>query len=251
MNARNIVLSVLGASVFAVGTFISWLMWPLPSAQFDWQQIAGELVEHDDCRLFGLYIYNVSHADPEGVADALGRHSLADWCPSIDDTEFVGGEIRSEFFEREINSQLEFDASHQDTAPGLVNSLRDTLVFWSEGRALNRSGVFGFLAWPDLVLGFRCIRPLDLGGQSSWYNARLDSYAVFSGYRPSLISEWENRKAACGEFAIEEAGRIRESLNAETKAEQARDFLRRAERYERLALSWQPVVSETDDPVTR
>ncbi len=252
MRARNIVLSVLGASVFAVAVFISWLMWPLPSAQFDWRQVAEELVEQDNCSQFGLFIYNASLVDPAGVTAELERHSLAEWCPSIDDSEFFLDESPSDFSTRVIAEgialSVDFDARYPNLVPGYWNALREALSFWREGRELRRTEGLSFFAWPEFVLGFRCERVLDHDSQAPWYNARLNSGIVFYEPNPLVLAPWEARRAACSNLAAHEAERIDQSLDRYEDPEQREDLKGLAFSYRTSELRWRPITPETVDP---
>ncbi len=231
MRARNIVLSVLGAGVLAVGTFIAWLMWPLPSAQFDWQYYADEMAAEGECLAFEEFLLSLSATDPVGVAAYLDEGSLLIRCPIEGEGSEGKAAYRAAEMTREIQEIVDFMSRYPGYMSDPVRATEIAFEFWAEGRRL-RDGWIGSIAWPDLLVGFRCVRPIEFGPSHSWYAIRTDS--DFPVSRPEPIPAWEARYSWCRRMALQAATDLTE-LSENLDGDQAEAFSERADRYRRLA----------------
>ena len=248
LEPRTIGISAAAMIVVPILMLIAWLLWPLPSAKFDWQFHASELSANTSCLEFVNFLTVVSLADPDGVESYLDESSIEERCPDIDDRAPPPSNVAtswSAFHEGNIRNTIQNWNSNPEFNPGTWTSIREAVSVWNDGRQA-RAGTWGsVLAWPDLLIGFRCVGPLHYGSSASWYDAR-NHFEHFQ-YYPPLIEVWEQRLTWCREFALSEATKLDGSIANGSDIQTSDEAMERAEWYRFFASEWEEVEDHGGD----
>ncbi|MBN4046508.1 hypothetical protein JYU02_00755 [bacterium AH-315-P15] len=238
MRIWKIATAIIGAAIGTLLVFVAWLSWPLPNAEFDWQFYANEMAAEGYCTEFTEFLLDMSVTDPEDLALYLEEQSLLDRCPTEDGGKPGRAAWQAAQITDEIEDIIEYHRRFPEYVPSLETSFKSGFAFWAAGRRIRRGSVASSLAWPDLVIGFRCLRPLEFGPSSIWYSVRRGN--AFAASRPNRLPAWEARYAWCRNYVLSEAAKLDGNLAKDPNFELREDFFERANRYRRLADGLRP-----------
>ncbi len=208
----------IGAAVIAVFfATAAWLVWPLPSAKFDWQGIARDFLTEGDCAGVGSLIVMAARLEPGKIEEFLTEIDAINQCPE-------------QFDPSHPHSLNEVIATAQDMnpsraigpAPNRREQLSGAAAFWWHLRGLRAESGLGFAGWPEAVLALRC--DLAFSNETDLlYFVERPRVASLTSNSMGLPS-WERRQAQCNAHVSQELVRLERALErrsggvAETEA---------------------------------
>jgi len=219
---KNIVFGFVGALVGSVAVFAAWLIWPMPSPAFEWrtmvtaQGAAGECFDHTTS------LASLTLVDPDGVETYLDEMPLTDRCDYA-----AIGRAEAANDEASVRNQIEETRRMARSLGAELSSINLALSEWRANRAFRRMAGQGVMGVPELVLAFRCERPLSFERRADWLWAYR--YLDESNDEPPVsIRRWQGRLSWCRGFAehqLNVLGLAEEGPAPKTEADLAADAL--------------------------
>jgi hypothetical protein len=156
-----------------------WVLWPLPSARFDWRENLLEQAAVGDCFHLVAYAGYATFVDPDGMEIYLDEMPLAQRC----DYGAISSNRITHEDEAHIRELISETRRFERAIGGIVSPFSEAWWSWKTNRELRRQAGIGWLGLPELVWAFRCQRPFRFGDRANWLWA-IANLKVSAGQMP-------------------------------------------------------------------
>jgi len=200
----------LGAFVGVIGMAIgvvAWLLWPSPSVELNWEAMAEEFIQQEDCIGAAQILGNFGSVDRIGFHDVVDNSFQKSVCAISEDSENPTDRY---FLDRLYALDPELVA--METPVPWWEGAKAAAKRWDDNRWYRGEIGLDFAGWTDAITFFRCERTLGHFPAANWLSARDGLFYQF----PDFVAPFDAHRARCIAFVEAEYVRI-ETLAAESE----------------------------------
>lgn len=189
VSVMQIWLGIGGVVILSIVCAISWLLWPLPQGEFDWQRLVDTELESGNCENAATILTVIGTAlDNPEIGSQLDQISSGELCT------IGGGRDAADVVEQIRWSHGIMPRIHINEF-SFLSGLSFASYRRSQIRQLREEAGVRVAWFTDTVIIYRCVRVFSDFDQGTWFHMRAELYAATNLAQPSQA--WLRRQQYC------------------------------------------------------